>query len=58
MGARPMARVINNSIKKPLSKLLLAGPLSKGGTVVVDAKGDGLTLKAKKPAPLLLTKEP
>ncbi|TVQ91829.1 MAG: ATP-dependent Clp protease ATP-binding subunit ClpA [Chromatiaceae bacterium] len=35
MGARPMARVIQNSIKKPLASELLFGELSHGGTVTV-----------------------
>jgi ATP-dependent Clp protease ATP-binding subunit ClpA len=36
MGARPMARVINNDIKKPLSRLLITGNLRNGGEAVVD----------------------
>ncbi|MEA1049845.1 ATP-dependent Clp protease ATP-binding subunit ClpA [Lamprobacter modestohalophilus] len=35
MGARPMARVIKDQIKKPLANELLFGELSGGGTVVV-----------------------
>ncbi|MGY8990685.1 MAG: AAA family ATPase, partial [Rhodospirillales bacterium] len=35
-GARPLARVIQEHIKKPLAEELLFGKLSKGGTVVVD----------------------
>lgn len=35
MGARPMARVIQNSIKKPLASELLFGELAHGGTVTV-----------------------
>ena len=35
MGARPMARVIQEKIKKPLANELLFGRLSKGGTVFV-----------------------
>ncbi|MBK5938898.1 ATP-dependent Clp protease ATP-binding subunit ClpA [Halochromatium roseum] len=35
MGARPMARVIKDHIKKPLANELLFGELSGGGTVVV-----------------------
>jgi ATP-dependent Clp protease ATP-binding subunit ClpA len=33
MGARPMARVIQNHIKKPLANEILFGSLSQGGTV-------------------------
>ena len=36
MGARPLARVIQESIKKPLAEELLFGRLAKGGVVRVD----------------------
>jgi len=36
MGARPMARVIENEIIEPLSDEILFGKLSKGGKVTVD----------------------
>ncbi|NPA55968.1 MAG: AAA domain-containing protein [Epsilonproteobacteria bacterium] len=36
MGARPMARVIENEIIEPLSDEILFGKLKKGGEVVVD----------------------
>lgn len=36
MGARPLSRVIADSVKKPLSKLMLFGDLKNGGTVTVD----------------------
>jgi ATP-dependent Clp protease ATP-binding subunit ClpA len=42
-GARPMARLIENEIKRPLSNELLFGKLENGGTVVVDLEGDTLT---------------
>jgi ATP-dependent Clp protease ATP-binding subunit ClpA len=35
MGARPMARLIQEQLKKPLAEELLFGKLSKGGHVVV-----------------------
>ncbi|MBP9680940.1 MAG: AAA family ATPase [Bacteriovorax sp.] len=35
MGARPLARIIDNEIKKPLSHEILFGKLEKGGVVVV-----------------------
>ncbi|MGD2019790.1 MAG: ATP-dependent Clp protease ATP-binding subunit ClpA [Thiohalocapsa sp.] len=35
MGARPMARIIQNHIKKPLANELLFGELADGGTVTV-----------------------
>jgi ATP-dependent Clp protease ATP-binding subunit ClpA len=38
MGARPMARLIQENIKKPLADELLFGKLSKGGHVVLKVK--------------------
>ena len=35
-GARPLARVIQESIKRPLAEELLFGKLANGGTVLVD----------------------
>ena len=55
MGARPMARVINNEIKKPLSKLLIAGPLKSGGEALVSVKDGALVVEPKEDKPLLLT---
>jgi ATP-dependent Clp protease ATP-binding subunit ClpA len=37
-GARPLARVIQEQIKKPLAEELLFGKLAKGGTVMVTVK--------------------
>jgi ATP-dependent Clp protease ATP-binding subunit ClpA len=39
-GARPMARLIDRVIKKPLSELLLFGPLGEGGAVRIAVEGD------------------
>ena len=39
-GARPLARVIQDNIKKPLAEELLFGKLAKGGTVGVDIKDE------------------
>ncbi len=41
MGARPLGRVIQEHIKKPLAEELLFGRLTKGGVVHVDVK-DGV----------------
>ena len=38
MGARPLQRVIDNDIKRPLSRLLLFGELKNGGIVNIDVK--------------------
>jgi ATP-dependent Clp protease ATP-binding subunit ClpA len=42
-GARPLARVIQESVKKPLSDELLFGKLEHGGKVTIDAKNDELS---------------
>jgi ATP-dependent Clp protease ATP-binding subunit ClpA len=41
MGARPMARVIQEHIKRPLAEELLFGKLTGGGHVRVDIAADG-----------------
>ncbi len=43
MGARPLARVIKEEVKRPLSEELLFGKLHKGGEVVIDFADDKLT---------------
>jgi ATP-dependent Clp protease ATP-binding subunit ClpA len=43
MGARPMARVIQERIKKPLAEELLFGRLANGGQVKVSTDENGLT---------------
>ncbi len=42
MGARPMTRVIQEQLKKPLAEDLLFGNLAKGGHVTVTVKNDEL----------------
>jgi ATP-dependent Clp protease ATP-binding subunit ClpA len=53
-GARPLGRVIQEELKKPLAEELLFGQLQKGGVVVVgfDAEGDKLTFVYKEAPPL------
>ena len=48
MGARPMERVIQEHIKKPLADMVLFGSLSKGGIakVTVNTAGEGLIVEA------------
>ncbi|GHD50513.1 ATP-dependent Clp protease ATP-binding subunit ClpA [Thalassobaculum fulvum] len=41
-GARPLARIIQEHVKKPLAEELLFGKLVKGGLVRVDMVDDGL----------------
>jgi ATP-dependent Clp protease ATP-binding subunit ClpA len=44
-GARPMARLIERTIKKPLSELLLFGNLTAGSNVAVVRTPDGVKLE-------------
>ena len=50
LGARPLQRVIDDEIKKPLSRMILFGELTEGGMVEVGLVNDKLTVdfKAKK----------
>jgi ATP-dependent Clp protease ATP-binding subunit ClpA len=43
MGARPMSRVIQESIKKPLAEEILFGKLSEGGLVRIGVEDGELT---------------
>ncbi|WP_105168121.1 ATP-dependent Clp protease ATP-binding subunit ClpA [Pseudoalteromonas sp. T1lg23B] len=45
MGARPMARVIQDKLKKPLANEILFGKLSEGGSVKVGVKGGELDFR-------------
>ncbi|MCB1366230.1 MAG: ATP-dependent Clp protease ATP-binding subunit ClpA [Rhodobacteraceae bacterium] len=49
MGARPLARVIQENIKKPLAEELLFGKLAKGGLVKVGLKDGKLDLRTEAP---------
>jgi len=51
MGARPMARLIQESVKRPLAEELLFGRLAKGGHVRVVGTDDALELE-------IVTEEP
>ena len=45
MGARPMARLIQENIKKPLAEDLLFGKLAGGGHIRVSVKDDALSFE-------------
>ncbi|MGR3499437.1 MAG: ATP-dependent Clp protease ATP-binding subunit ClpA [Limimaricola soesokkakensis] len=49
MGARPLGRVIQEHIKKPLAEELLFGQLTKGGIVRVGVKDDKIELLFEQP---------
>ncbi len=44
MGARPMARLLQEQIKRPLAEELLFGKLAAGGTVKIGVSADGKEL--------------
>jgi ATP-dependent Clp protease ATP-binding subunit ClpA len=46
-GARPLARLIQEKIKKPLAEEILFGDLTKGGSVIVDEQDGELILNTK-----------
>ena len=56
MGARPLARIIDNEIKSPLSRRVLFGDLVDGGRVTVDIVNDKLDFTVVE-IPKPLTKE-
>jgi ATP-dependent Clp protease ATP-binding subunit ClpA len=55
MGARPLGRVIQEHIKKPLAEELLFGKLTKGGVVRVRVKDDAIVLDVEEPSRPRLT---
>ncbi|MGP1354901.1 ATP-dependent Clp protease ATP-binding subunit ClpA [Roseicyclus sp.] len=59
MGARPLGRVIQEHIKKPLAEELLFGKLAKGGNVKVGMKDGKIDLRFEEPGnPRLSSKKP
>jgi ATP-dependent Clp protease ATP-binding subunit ClpA len=47
MGARPMERVIQQYVKKPLAEELLFGQLTHGGHLVIHMEGDKLAFEIR-----------
>ena len=45
MGARPLQRVIDKDIKRPLSRQILFGDLKNGGSIKIDIKDDAINLE-------------
>ena len=43
-GARPLKRVIQRALQDPLAEMILAGDISEGETLAVDASTDGLII--------------
>ena len=56
MGARPLARAIDEHIKKPLSREILFGKLTNGGVVEIGADGDTFTFNFVDILPVKKTK--
>ena len=48
MGARPLQRVIDKDIKRPLSRALLFGDLKDGGNVVINIVDEAISLDTTK----------
>ncbi len=44
MGARPMARLVQSTLKAPLANEILFGKLANGGTALVDLKAGEITI--------------
>jgi ATP-dependent Clp protease ATP-binding subunit ClpA len=56
MGARPLARLIDNKIKSPLSRRVLFGDLKDGGRITVSVDGKDLSFSVSE-IPKPMTKE-
>jgi ATP-dependent Clp protease ATP-binding subunit ClpA len=50
MGARPMARIIQNTLKAPLANEILFGELTGGGIAHIEVKDDKIVIRCE-PAP-------
>ena len=57
MGARPLQRVIDKEIKRPLARMMLFGELKDGGTLVIVEKNGELLLTSKPKLPRMLAIE-
>ena len=49
MGARPMARLIQDKVKRPLAEELLFGRLEHGGHVIIELAGDDIKATIAEP---------
>ena len=57
-GARPLARVIDEQVKRPMADTLLFGALASGGEVEIDAEDGKIALRPKAKAKTKKTKAP
>ena len=53
MGARPLQRIIDQEIKRPLAKMMLFGELKAGGILTIGVERDSITLLVKLRVPRL-----
>lgn len=51
MGARPLARVIDKEIKRPLAKIMLFGDLKSGGWLTITVEDNNIVLVTKPKTP-------
>jgi ATP-dependent Clp protease ATP-binding subunit ClpA len=47
MGARPLQRIIDKEIKRPLARMMLFGDLKNGGSLIVSAEEGQISFKSK-----------
>ena len=57
MGARPLQRVIDKEIKRPLARMMLFGDLKNGGSLSIDVSDDKLRVEGKPKPTKVLTYE-
>ena len=57
MGARPLQRVIDKEIKRPLAKRMLFGDLKNGGILNIGVVDNNLFLHVKTKAPKVVVDE-
>jgi ATP-dependent Clp protease ATP-binding subunit ClpA len=57
MGARPLQRVIDKDIKRPLAKMMLFGELKNGGTLIISTTDGQLALTTKVKTPKVIVDE-
>ncbi len=57
MGARPLQRVIDKEIKRPLARMMLFGDLKNGGNLNITANETGLALAVKVKTPKVVENE-
>ena len=57
-GARPLARLLDETVKQPLTRELLFGALQAGGTAVVDVAAADAAAPSGEPATIVVTCRP